>query len=267
MIRQLSIKDNDSLMKYLQREPEYNIFIIGDIECYGWDKDYQQVWGEFENDKYVGVLLKYRENLVYYTHARRDLKPIVDLINTLEFDYINGKKEAVNGLEEYLLDYKSEDMYFCALREFTREDMDTSDVIKIDSIKDYIEHIKASESIEEFSIKPHNKYEEMAKTKLNDSKNGFQSDYYIKEDNRIVSFASAVAESSTSAMVIGVGTLMEYRKRGLASKVMNKLCDEYLNNKNKSLCLFFDNPKAGKIYHRLGFKDIGFYKMYSKKGL
>jgi uncharacterized protein len=26
---------------------------------------------------------------------------------------------------------------------------------------------------------------------------------------------------------------------------------------NKTLCLFYDNQKAGSVYHRLGFETIG----------
>jgi predicted GNAT family acetyltransferase len=41
---------------------------------------------------------------------------------------------------------------------------------------------------------------------------------------------------------------------------MNALCLDVLAE-GKTLCLFYDNPKAGSIYKRLGFKDIGFWSM------
>ena len=34
-----------------------------------------------------------------------------------------------------------------------------------------------------------------------------------------------------------------------------------LLNEQKTLCLFYDNPEAGAVYHKLGFKTIGKWKM------
>ena len=34
-----------------------------------------------------------------------------------------------------------------------------------------------------------------------------------------------------------------------------------LEARGKSSVLFFDNPAAGSIYHRLGFRDIGHWRM------
>ena len=65
-----------------------------------------------------------------------------------------------------------------------------------------------------------------------------------------------------SAMIVGVATDKDYRNQGLASAVMSKLCEEVLNE-GKELCLFYDNPSAGKIYKRIGFTDIGIWSMWS----
>ena len=38
-----------------------------------------------------------------------------------------------------------------------------------------------------------------------------------------------------------------------------------LLKEGKSLCLFYDNPKAGSIYHRLGFENIDRWTMAVEK--
>jgi predicted GNAT family acetyltransferase len=78
----------------------------------------------------------------------------------------------------------------------------------------------------------------------------------------MVSTASTTAENSLSAMVVGVATLLEYKKKGYATQCMVKLCQQLLQE-GKELCLFYDNPAAGAIYKRIGFQDIGFWMMYS----
>lgn len=67
-----------------------------------------------------------------------------------------------------------------------------------------------------------------------------------------------------SAMVVAVATLENYKKKGNATKCMLKLCNELLLE-GKDLCLFYDNPEAGAIYKKIGFKDIGFWMMYTYK--
>ena len=61
-------------------------------------------------------------------------------------------------------------------------------------------------------------------------------------------------------MVVSVATRKDYRHQGLMTQVLSKLCQDLLNEQ-KTLCLFYDNPEAGAVYHKLGFKTIGKWKM------
>jgi hypothetical protein len=45
---------------------------------------------------------------------------------------------------------------------------------------------------------------------------------------------------------------------------MSKLCSDLLKE-GKIPCLFYNNPSAGKIYERMGFRRIGFWKMLKFK--
>ncbi len=65
-------------------------------------------------------------------------------------------------------------------------------------------------------------------------------------------------------MVVGVATLKEYRGGGLMSKCLSKLCVDVMSE-GKMLCLFYDNPKAGSIYHKLGFKTIDNWMMITER--
>ena len=68
MIRVLDESDRTVLLKYLYKEPSLNIFIIGDIEAYGFENDFQTLYGEFDEvGKYISVLLFYRDNCVFYS--------------------------------------------------------------------------------------------------------------------------------------------------------------------------------------------------------
>lgn len=62
-------------------------------------------------------------------------------------------------------------------------------------------------------------------------------------------------------MITGVATLKEYRGKGLATETVTALCREAFGEGKKFLCLFYDNPAAGRIYNRIGFRETGQYAM------
>lgn len=80
-------------------------------------------------------------------------------------------------------------------------------------------------------------------------------------EGRLVTIASTSAENSESAMVVGVATAETCRGRGYASAVVSALCRDCFGRGKKYLCLFYDNPVAGKIYNRAGFQELGEYGM------
>jgi hypothetical protein len=59
MIRKLSGGDRSALLDYLTQDKAVNLFMIGDLENYGFDKPFQEFWGEYdERGKLKGVLLR-----------------------------------------------------------------------------------------------------------------------------------------------------------------------------------------------------------------
>lgn len=67
MILKLNDRHKDIVLNYVGKEPSINLFIIGDIEQYGFDKDFQEVWGSFdEKNNLTGVLLRYNNNFIPY---------------------------------------------------------------------------------------------------------------------------------------------------------------------------------------------------------
>lgn len=83
----------------------------------------------------------------------------------------------------------------------------------------------------------------------------------VFEHGVLASIAAISAATKTSAMIVGVATKPEYRRKGYASAVMGTLCRESLAEGRQFLCLFYDNPAAGKIYNRIGFKELGIWTM------
>lgn len=82
--------------------------------------------------------------------------------------------------------------------------------------------------------------------------------FVYKKADEIVSIASATAFTPDAAMIIGVGTLPEHRGQGFATKCVQALSNDLYANGRQAV-LFYSNPVAGKMYHKLGFVDKEVY--------
>jgi len=47
MIKKLTATDHEQVMEFLMDKPSLNLFIIGDIEAFGYDSEFQELWGDF----------------------------------------------------------------------------------------------------------------------------------------------------------------------------------------------------------------------------
>ncbi len=263
MIRKLNKEDKEMVMEYLTKEPALNLFMIGDIENYGFNnEEFQELWGEFDKTGDLkAVLLRYYDNNIIYSRGQYDAKAIADIIKDNEPKMVTGKKSCVEKLDPYLEIAKKRDTYFAKLDKagelYKGELLDQITKTKLEDVQLIWD---LHQRVEEFD----NMDSVERKEKKYKDKTGRGYHIYNETKDKIISCAETTAENSFSAMVIGVATDSGHRKKGLASAVMSKLCKEVLAE-GKELCLFYDNPSAGKIYKRIGFEDIGIWSMWNIK--
>lgn len=239
-------------MEYLSAEPAVNLFLLGDIELFGFDKDFQEVWGSFDEQGVMdGVLLRYNDNFIpYFKEDDFDDEEFRQIIQKYDGNtMISGAERIIKNFADLLPDSKYKSMYFCELTDGTKL-KETDEDIKIATKQDAgrIEELMAS--IEEFE-RPSTKKEIEDRI---ENKSG--RIYFIEDgDGKMLSVAQTTAENSQSAMVVGVATAKGYRNRGFMSACLSKLCRDVLSE-GKTLCLFYDNPRAGSVYLGMGFETI-----------
>lgn len=264
MIRKLVEEDNNKLMKLVMDEPEYNLYIIGDVENFGYNQNFLELFGEFDDDGVLSaVLVRYFSIFMLYAKCSFDIYEFVNIIKNCDnIGSIVGKTEIVSQFEKTSLGFnKSELHHFAVLKEINPSfKIDTKIVVRKVTIEDVERVINLKNSIKEFS-RGSNNFKEIL---LNDLKAGATHGYYVEVDGNIVSYAQTSAENSKSAMVVSVMTDEKYRKKGLASACIKVLCNDLIKQQ-KTLCLFYKNPEAGAIYKRIGFNEIGLWSMYMKQ--
>ncbi|WP_144554971.1 GNAT family N-acetyltransferase [Bacillus sp. X1(2014)] len=259
MIRKLTDQDHQRVLAFLSDEPSMNLFIIGDIEAFGYSSESQELWAEFdEQNMIIAVLLRFHQSFIPYAKEDFDTSGFVSIMkNYSQPILLSGKSEIVAKFEPYdeLQLGKKQVTYFAECR--TDECLSPDNVVyKKASIEDVDQILELRKSIEEFYVR------DDARDVLIQSIEANTSRTYFTEDNGIMTACvSTAAENSMSAMIVGVCTRKEYRRKGLATSIMKKVVQDVLNE-GKTLCLFYDNPEAGRIYKRLGFKDIGMWSMH-----
>ena len=77
MMRKLTKKDHEQVFAYLKEEAALNLFIIGDIEAFGYDTDFQELWGVFkENGTLKSILLRFHDSFIPYS-KEKNLLPLI----------------------------------------------------------------------------------------------------------------------------------------------------------------------------------------------
>jgi len=252
-------------MEYCLTEPNVNLFILGDIENFGFDNDFQEVWFQTFKDQIAGIVLRYHDNLILYSKdLNMDFQEVKTFLDTLKVRVISGKGMVMERLHPLVADrFSKREMSFCELVDSLKLTEDTGEVM-IAEKADAMEIAEVYGQISEFAGLYPSEVETRHRQIANriESKEGVHM--LIRRDGRIVSHANSAAETSVSGMIGGILTLPEYRNQGLANRVISALCKN-LVQRGKSVCLFYDNPEADGLFQRLGFQVTNKWTISAKE--
>ena len=266
MLRLATEKDRRKVLGYCLEEKNINLFIIGDIENFGFDKEFQDVWIQYSENNIIGIILRYHTNFIVYSkNLEMNFEEVVELLMKNDAKVVSGKLTVINKIYELInKSYNKREMFFCELRDESKLEKDIEEKIEVATADDSMEIAKAYGKIKEFEGVYSNDVNERYKQINNRivSKEGIH--IFIKENNEIIAHGNTTASTTVNAMIGGVFTVPEHRRKGLGSKVVSALAKELIRE-GKSACLFFDNDDAGKIYYRLGFEKIDKWCMLIKK--
>ncbi|TVP96801.1 MAG: GNAT family N-acetyltransferase [Acholeplasmatales bacterium] len=266
MIRRLSDADREAALSFLEEEPEINLYIIGDIKNFGFNAPDTSIYGEFAPDGSIkAVLSQNLSHLVYYA-ANPVFNPAwLPLMRGLDSLFISGKASVIEPMIPHFEDMTPDRLEFMKSTTFSPDaGLDAEDLKTVETEADAAAVYTLLNNIEELeSVRMKSRDEFIQYLLDNSHDNG--TTLFLEADNRVVASASAVGETRRSAMIVGVATHPDYRNRGLGQIVLNELVDLYVNRKNKTLCLYYDDPRAGHLYEKMGFVRIEDWVMLVKK--
>lgn len=268
MMRTLEEKDREKILHYVRKEPEMNLFLIGDLENFGVESETVNFYLHEERGRWDFLILRFHQFYILYSqYEDYNAKEAIAFFRERTPDCISAKTVLLERIAPAFPQWKIDSTYMsrcnhvepdgvCGLEDtggFVVRRLEREDVLEAVSLLSAIEEFAKTYKKEEFQEQVKRMDEEMAQ--------GSKAAVGGFLDGRMVSIASTSAENSESAMIVGVATLPEYRGKGCASAVVKALCRDCFERGKKYLCLFYDNPVAGRIYNRIGFKELGEYGM------
>lgn len=100
MMRKLTKKDYEQVFAYLKEEAALNLFIIGDIEAFGYDTDFQELWGAFkENGTLQSILLRFHDSFIPYSKEEFVTSDYEALLSAYKPIKLSGKSTIVERFE------------------------------------------------------------------------------------------------------------------------------------------------------------------------
>jgi predicted GNAT family acetyltransferase len=256
----LKNRDIPAVLNYIAPEREVNLFIEGDIESYGLEGDIVTMYSFGEAWDYL--VLRYYENYMVTTNKPGgDLSQVAAFLKQQNMLCLSAKEDILLGMQQFWPDVPVQGTYLCRLdkEHFTSNPFSDKAVVRL-AADDSRTIIDLYKQIEEFA-RPYIEHEQDKLKQTRELLENGGLGFGIFNEENLVCMATITAKTKSGAMIIGVATHPSYRSRGYASQVMSRLCSQCFSDGLSFLCLFYDNPLAGAIYHRLGFETIGRWGM------
>ncbi len=263
-MRILNEEDREAILWYVKKEPEMNLFLIGDLENFGVNNETVNFYLHEERDRWDFLILRFHQFFILYSqYEDYNAGEAVAFLRKQAPDCISGKTALLERIAPAFPQWAVESTYMsrCDRAESSQGQLGDFVVRRLEKT-DVPEAVDLLSDIEEFSktYKKSEREEQISRME-DEMAQGSKVAAGGFLNGRMVSVASTSAENSESAMVVGVATIKQSRGKGYASAVVEALCRDCFERGKKYLCLFYDNPVAGRIYNRIGFRELGKYGM------
>lgn len=270
MQRACTEHDRTRILAYISKEPEVNLYFSGDIEAYGVSEPVTMAAFGGLGDRWGAIALALRDNYVVYSQdGMFDPDEVARWISSAgrRPRHINARLDIARRLHPLFGEYVLEECRLarcvavkpgaagspgkgCTLRKLGERDYD--------ALFDALETIAGSTHVRRGS----RERDEAIERKVAAAQVGC-STFGIFCGDTLLSTASVSSASKLGAMISGVATRPEMRRRGLATAVVSATCEECFRQGMRFVTLYYTDPTAARIYGRIGFEDVAGFGMMS----
>lgn len=248
--------EHPEIYEFIRQDNARNYFIRLSLES--GKQVYENIFGEWDEQGQPNAVLFKRQsgNLQFYAKGAFDEDGIAACISKLEFDSLISPRSYCDKLLDKGLFSNVKDGGFIAKLDKDKT-VDFEGYPEVEPLR--LEDLDEVEALYKQVFTAYSSKAVM-ETRL---RSGRGRGLCIRQEGRIISVVQSEFEEKTSAIIVGVGTAKDAQGRGLATKCLKVLCSQLLNE-GKELYLQYDNMDAGRIYEKLGFKQIDMVRYYKR---
>ncbi len=249
MIKRIQ-NDKYNLMEYIGEEYYRCLYLYLDYKQFGVNNNNIEMYVQEDNDSIVAVCLKYSSSLhIYSKQLNCNYEELSWFINENKYRAVFAEAQIISNLERNLnVQYKSEYGNVWQISNIT--DGDVSDV-ELANITDFEEIAKLIMSDED--IASSYDYDNLVKQLRDRYIDNFGRNYVIRDENKIISHICTNAEVDNVAIVALLIVDINYRRMGIATKMLRKITKE-LSMEGKKAYLINYTQNSTALYEKLGMK-------------
>lgn len=249
MYRECTVKDYDKLMNYLEKDAVIHTFIISDIEIYGFDKPYQKVYiNEDENNICKSVILRYYNNLIISGEDKWiDIEFIEKIIISQGIKNIMGSADLVKKLydsnqEAYIY---SEKLFYTMSNDLKLKDCSDVSKAELGDADDIYNFLMSIDEIKGM-------YSEKSML-LNRISSNEGEHFYLKDGDRIIAHANSAATTKYTSIIGGISVAKDLRGNGYGKKIVSAVCKSIVE-KSITPCTFGPSYEEHNLLIDIGFR-------------
>ena len=259
MIRRLTDRDRKDAIEFLQENPSYNLYLLGNIAQLGFDTEYCEFWGDFAESgsrTLQGVLNRYMSGWSVFGLRDADWHGMAAIIDDhpVAAARLQDNPGGVDSFLLYLTGYAAERVLREQLMELSGCSFHPHPAPAGCNIRRAV--LSDLAQLAEFYADAGTMTRSLAAVErpLRDSR------IWVAEIDSVIRAAALTnAEIAHQAMIGGVYTHPIYRGRGAGKAVCSALCAELLQEGIRPV-LYWQTSAAGSIYRSLGFRAVGYWR-------
>jgi hypothetical protein len=256
MIRRLGEGDRASVITLLSAAPQLNLYMLGNLHTYGFDTDFCEYFGDVEDGHLRGLVNRYATGWTVFGEGAADWAGLGALVDShvVEAERLQDNPGGIESFLPFLQRYEASNLAIDHLMELPDGSLQPQSapdgfVVRKATMDDLAGLVAFFSDAGDMSRTPASTERPLRDRRV----------WIALKDGEIISAALTNAENDTLGMIGGVYTVPAWRGLGLSQAVCSGLCQELIETGRQPV-LYWDNPAAGRVYTKLGFRKIGTWR-------